>query len=893
MKVTNFIPVTGGEFNAENAEEIKTVINTNADTLDALIQDVNDLEPDLSSILSDVIAAKESVEADASQVLQDKQDITEIRDEIEVIKQNATGSYESKGDWNPTTNIPILTANSATGSSWVPNVSGKPQRYTITVSGALPFAIKGYSQGAVIPVGYLVEHSSGEWYYEPQDTEALTKISQITTSTNGSTNLITSLIDLVWASGATNTTDLTASSVSKHTNLIPIATGDVIIFEGIIDTLNNATFGKIFNASNAAVVTVAISNLVAIPGGYKYQATAGGTNFNIGFNIRNGDSVKAYKGYQVEKKIVVADSATQYHYAKDSEIVKKSTIIDETAYTTTNIAAVIAGSFYTGSSPTNGTTASGGFSRTPQLSTFPGEKFLINGLTATLNANTFIKVWDVANKMVGPAIPVSALTDHPQGGKIFTVPIDRVGIVTFGMNITNPDVVTIYRMKDKIKSSVLPTLSELTNDAGFITSADAPTNSSLFDITFAPENEAVWQTGYWGGSTTQMGTITTSTTYDHCIPITVDAGFQYAISGLNATLALATFGKYFNSSGVQVGSNISIANLTNITGGKLLTVPNLTDVRYLGLNINHADGNVLVQAGNEVILEDLKVIKPSLLPEFSGGGETVEAADAYSRAYIRGLAPDKIPTKKYGILAMGQSNIETDGRIPASSQPSWFVDAGRIIDGALFCNNENGTFANYSRGSNSLYSFELYLYKLMIDYLKISNPSNQMYIVKHAAGGTPISELAQTDPAGYWQIDFEKIPSGKRLLSYEARLKIKKALELQGANFEFRAIVWHQGETDRLGAADDYYDNLAGVIGYIRAVIGNPNLPFIIGGISTSSSAYNSTINAAMRKLAEDISFVYYAEAPSGTENLVDTLHFNALGGEILATNVFNIIKDF
>lgn len=69
MKVANFTPVTGGQFSAANAQEIKEVVNTNADTLAAVIallgvdaQGQQIIDPDTTvNVLMEVLAAFESL----------------------------------------------------------------------------------------------------------------------------------------------------------------------------------------------------------------------------------------------------------------------------------------------------------------------------------------------------------------------------------------------------------------------------------------------------------------------------------------------------------------------------------------------------------------------------------------------------------------------------------------------------------------------------------------------------------------------------------------------------------------------------------------------------------------------------------------------------------------
>lgn len=75
-----------------------------------------------------------------------------------------TSNYEDRGDWNPSSNTPTLTANPSafkTGEKW--------PRYAIPVGGNLPFAIKGRAINTPIPAGYLVGHPlENVWYWMPE-----------------------------------------------------------------------------------------------------------------------------------------------------------------------------------------------------------------------------------------------------------------------------------------------------------------------------------------------------------------------------------------------------------------------------------------------------------------------------------------------------------------------------------------------------------------------------------------------------------------------------------------------------------------------------------------------------------------------------------------------------
>jgi hypothetical protein len=90
-----------------------------------------------------------------------------------------------------------------------------------------------------------------------------------------------------------------------------------------------------------------------------------------------------------------------------------------------------------------------------------------------------------------------------------------------------------------------------------------------------------------------------------------------------------------------------------------------------------------------------------------------------------------------------------------------------------------------------------------------ANPKVTIGLVPCAVGGTPLSR---------WE-------KGGDLYSnavYRARLAMKSG--------RLNGVVWHQGESDsKPGLAETYGDRLAKMIQDIRAELGSPRLPFVVG----------------------------------------------------------------
>lgn len=127
------------------------------------------------ALLQQLAAEVGDTAEDVSEQYQQILDLSNIISQNTTVSENAknvsvaaaallTANYEDRGDWNPSTNTPTITANPSafkTGEKW--------PRYAIPVGGDLPFAIKGRASGTPVPAGYLVGHPlENIWYWMPE-----------------------------------------------------------------------------------------------------------------------------------------------------------------------------------------------------------------------------------------------------------------------------------------------------------------------------------------------------------------------------------------------------------------------------------------------------------------------------------------------------------------------------------------------------------------------------------------------------------------------------------------------------------------------------------------------------------------------------------------------------
>jgi len=259
-------------------------------------------------------------------------------------------------------------------------------------------------------------------------------------------------------------------------------------------------------------------------------------------------------------------------------------------------------------------------------------------------------------------------------------------------------------------------------------------------------------------------------------------------------------------------------------------------------------------------------------------------------AYDRGLSKKEYSiVKKFGILTAGQSN--TQGRVPLSTQPpSWYNPATPTIPLTKIWNNSSKIWQNFT--VPSLWAYDSEVYYRLSNYL-----AADIYVIKHALGGTAISEKASTTQP-CWQPFFEKPSVSVTKLTKQFEQYIREMmLSAEFSNIQIKAFLWHQGESDSVAASvnsqssTDYYNNFKNLIAYVRGVVGNPILPIVFGTISHTSAQYDVVIEAAQIQIKNEDVNVYMVDMRSGT--LLDLYHFDGVSSESLGNQMFNIIKDF
>lgn len=245
-------------------------------------------------------------------------------------------------------------------------------------------------------------------------------------------------------------------------------------------------------------------------------------------------------------------------------------------------------------------------------------------------------------------------------------------------------------------------------------------------------------------------------------------------------------------------------------------------------------------------------------------------------------------SKKLGVIAAGQSNI--DGRNSYEDLPPGFVNPNAKV---RFCNNTDGTFADFQvtdGGSGDDWSFDAIVYDLLTK--SAYGNQSEIYVMKKSMGGTSIDPDGATNY--HWTADYEFLSSETYSLLRTFEKTIRKAKELQGENFEIKAMLWHQGEGDSTTqeVADKYYDNLRNMLAYVRGVVGNPRLYVFCGNLSLNAASvgYKAVINAAYARLASEDPYLKVVDMSNAA--MEDNYHFNYQWSIYFGQKVYDLMID-
>lgn len=275
------------------------------------------------------------------------------------------------------------------------------------------------------------------------------------------------------------------------------------------------------------------------------------------------------------------------------------------------------------------------------------------------------------------------------------------------------------------------------------------------------------------------------------------------------------------------------------------------------------------------------------------------------------LAQQKVPVFIYA----GQSNA--DGREYTTNLPDYMLDNGSLpsspythLKWASICGNPSkSTFDTRTfQGTKG----ERYAFCDVTNYWIDQAISSDFYAIKCAYGGTAIAPGVTADKLPIWYADAEWMTTHnaykgdditqteyannnsltKNLTEGVASL-IDGTLATIDGGYDVKAIMWHQGESDR-NASGQYYTNFKTMIAYMRQAIyaktgdeADLSLPFIFGTVCRRSSQYSAGVEQAQIQVAAEDENVYLIDMKNATL-LSDNLHFDKQATEYLGKKMYN-----
>ena len=277
----------------------------------------------------------------------------------------------------------------------------------------------------------------------------------------------------------------------------------------------------------------------------------------------------------------------------------------------------------------------------------------------------------------------------------------------------------------------------------------------------------------------------------------------------------------------------------------------------------------------------------------------------------------------------GQSN--TDGRLYAATLPTYLQTANSNCLASFhspYSAGRLGEFYAYfptsgTTGQPSRWAYDAVTYHYIGEALQ-----ETFYVAKTSYGGTSIDPSISNSPSahdnawlngygsGYhWSADptflgattiagttFEQggttYDGQSMLLACMANVDAAiDAITTAGDTPDIKAIIWHQGESDK-NAAGSYYNNLKAMVAYVRNHIEEKTgdskystLPFFCGTIPHASSLCNSTVEKAFFTLEDEDANFHVIDLRDLTM-LSDAKHFDAPSAELFGKRLYNRMVD-
>ena len=272
-------------------------------------------------------------------------------------------------------------------------------------------------------------------------------------------------------------------------------------------------------------------------------------------------------------------------------------------------------------------------------------------------------------------------------------------------------------------------------------------------------------------------------------------------------------------------------------------------------------------------------------------------------------------------LTGGQSN--TEGRIPNSQLPEYLQSneyALASVHGSVNDETTLGTFEAFAPTGKWAYDAEVY-YRIG-QALKA-----QFYVIKTSYGGTSVHPGVSNSPSGHsnewlpgygagyhWSADptflAATVSAGRTFVkddvTYDGQSMLKAWIEnidaaldaiiANGDTPEVKAIIWHQGESDKnIGT---YATNLTDMVTYVRSHLSTKlggdysALPFFCGSIPRKSSLYTANIDRAFQTIEDTEDNNMHVVDIYDLTMLSDNKHFDAQSAILFGQRLYNRMVD-
>lgn len=266
-------------------------------------------------------------------------------------------------------------------------------------------------------------------------------------------------------------------------------------------------------------------------------------------------------------------------------------------------------------------------------------------------------------------------------------------------------------------------------------------------------------------------------------------------------------------------------------------------------------------------------------------------------------------------ITAGQSN--TAGRCMNENLPDYIKALGSAYqycqwsytNGATRLSDKEGEFRKFWPEMESANNSGRFAYDAIVYYWLEQALQQDFYVVKHAMGGTSIDPSCTSSKDYHWSADATWLAEHASCNEEGGTSMLKAlvsnigksidALTAAGKTADIKAMIWHQGESDRSGTGpDNYHDNLKAVVQYVRDYLVEKTgdskyatLDFICGTVPTNSSQYNKKVYDALFTLASEDEHFHVIETSPGTF-IGDQLHFDTNCAERLGINMYNKMVD-